>query len=126
MFSIQSQFRVALPVAFCQSLSAIMIPHGCVKSRDRVRILVLLFLWFILSPVKNRTGVATEVLFHAVSHWRSVNVTSKYNRNHTGAISHRCSVNGAKSSNVRSQPEEWWDEAQNIERLTRGGGEAEN
>ena len=31
-------------MAFCQSLSAIMIPHRCVKSRDRVRILVLLFL----------------------------------------------------------------------------------
>ena len=45
--------------------------------------------------MKNRTGVATEVLFHAVSHRRSVNSTSKYNRNRTGAISHRCSVNGA-------------------------------
>ena len=50
---------------------------------------------FTLSPVKNRTGVATEVLFHAVSHRRSVNGTSKYNRDHTGVISHRCSVNGA-------------------------------
>ena len=50
---------------------------------------------FTLSPVKNCTGVATEVVFHAVSHRRSVNSTSKYNRNRTGGISHWCSVNGA-------------------------------
>ena len=40
--------------------------------------------------MKNRTGVATEVLFHTVSLRRSVNGTSKYNRNHTGAISQQC------------------------------------
>ena len=50
--------------------------------------------------MKNRTGVATEVGFHAVSHRRSVNSTSKYNRNRTGAISHRCSVNGALESGI--------------------------